>query len=396
MDTILYVHCNGIQISRLIRQENLKRHTDRSYILWHLNIFISKKRNRKMGFTMKDGNENSIHFLKREMVSKVLWEPHILSRYRKTNQPWSYYLKSLFWIHNETGNIWTHLLSPALIAGQLYTMRRDVDFSNNASTHGLLIFTVSSCMLTLISAVAHLFRSKSVMLNYIMFSLDYAAIGLFSFGQGTILFYCSGNKLFYTVFGSSYPVLNWVFALNITACVTIGGTLYSHNNKMKKIFQQSSVFLGFLFGQIPIYCRLFACIIQNNCLVDHNAYHISTTVCATLAGIFFGTHMPEGFCPGKFDIWGHSHQLFHIMVSMGCFFLLKACCVDLTSTSKDILDLARPNVFNMWHELLVFTFLNVVTIVIILCKFKHIIDDKNKRTICYRNGHTYKNKHKMI
>ena len=52
--------------------------------------------------------------LTRSDTAKVMWEPGILSGYRPTDQPWTFYLRSLFWIHNETANIWTHLLAPVL------------------------------------------------------------------------------------------------------------------------------------------------------------------------------------------------------------------------------------------------------------------------------------------
>jgi predicted membrane channel-forming protein YqfA (hemolysin III family) len=30
-------------------------------------------------------------------------------------------------------------------------------------------------------------------------------------------------------------------------------------------------------------------------------------------------HVPERWFPGKFDIWGQSHQLFHILVLIAAF-----------------------------------------------------------------------------
>ncbi|CAM4952820.1 unnamed protein product, partial [Rotaria socialis] len=43
-------------------------------------------------------------------VPLVLTEPFILRGYRSTHQPWSYYWKSLFHKHNETINVWSHLI----------------------------------------------------------------------------------------------------------------------------------------------------------------------------------------------------------------------------------------------------------------------------------------------
>ncbi|CAM4959066.1 unnamed protein product, partial [Rotaria socialis] len=43
-------------------------------------------------------------------VPPILIEPFILRGYRSTHQPWSYYWKSLFHKHNETINVWSHLI----------------------------------------------------------------------------------------------------------------------------------------------------------------------------------------------------------------------------------------------------------------------------------------------
>ena len=76
------------------------------------------------------------HSLPREMVPKLIWEPGILTGYRPMNQPWKFYIRSLFWIHNETGNIWTHLLAPLFTLAMLYTFSKHIDFSTNGSAHG--------------------------------------------------------------------------------------------------------------------------------------------------------------------------------------------------------------------------------------------------------------------
>ena len=79
--------------------------------------------------------------LPREQVPSVMWEPGILHGYRSSNQPWSYYFKSLFWIHNETINVWSHLVAPYIILVLVYVLGKDINFFADKSSHGLLLFS---------------------------------------------------------------------------------------------------------------------------------------------------------------------------------------------------------------------------------------------------------------
>lgn len=38
-----------------------------------------------------------------------------------------------------------------------------------------------------------------------------------------------------------------------------------------------------------------------------------------LAAFMFSSRIPEKWYPGKFDLWFHSHQIFHVFVVLGCF-----------------------------------------------------------------------------
>jgi predicted membrane channel-forming protein YqfA (hemolysin III family) len=47
--------------------------------------------------------------------------------------------------------------------------------------------------------------------------------------------------------------------------------------------------------------------------VDAVMFQIATCM---LGGLLYALHFPEAYIPGKFDRWGHSHQLFHICVAV--------------------------------------------------------------------------------
>ncbi|KAJ6367325.1 hypothetical protein OIU77_003641 [Salix suchowensis] len=82
---------------------------------------------------------------------------------------------------------------------------------------------------------------------------------------------------------------------------------------------RASLFLGMgLSGIAPVLHKLI--------LFSHQPEALTTTCYEVLMGIFYGlgalvyaTRIPERWMPGKFDIAGHSHQLFHVLVVAGAY-----------------------------------------------------------------------------
>jgi len=64
-------------------------------------------------------------------VPVVFHEPHVEAGFRPLGQPWSYYVFSIFQLHNESLNIWTHLLAFALTARKLLAFHLEVCYSNS-------------------------------------------------------------------------------------------------------------------------------------------------------------------------------------------------------------------------------------------------------------------------
>ena len=43
-------------------------------------------------------------------------------------------------------------------------------------------------------------------------------------------------------------------------------------------------------------------------------YYLTEGLLLILGAFFYAARIPESIRPGKFDIWGSSHQIFHVMV----------------------------------------------------------------------------------
>ena len=307
--------------------------------------------------------------LTRSDTVKVMWEPGILSGYRPTDQPWTFYLRSLFWIHNETANIWTHLLAPVLSVSLVFSFRKDIDFSTNISSHGLLVFTLTSTISFFSSALAHLFHSKNELVHYIVFSFDYIGITLYGYGYGIMVYYCSGSELFYNTMGTFFPIMHALLASNITLCGIIARTKYRNKQCLpRKCLQVISSGSSVIFCQLVVMFRMYESIGIN---ITHS-YHMYQLFFSVTNGLLFSMHQPERAYPGKFDIWGHGHQWFHLSVICCALSQLLACHEDLLLIPKSELDMAEPDVVTIWGSLLAVILINVTILCLFYPKLKHL------------------------
>lgn len=313
---------------------------------------------------------------------------YILGHYR-SEWPMKQVLLSIFRIHNETLNVWTHLIGFFLfLALTIYTAMKvpqavDLsslphlpDFLKNADLHKLqseLLTCLPSmpdlqrlrellynclpgrfsssnhtdvCVLhnvkedlaniiaplvirpitrwpfyaflggamfcLLASSVCHLLSCHSERVSYIMLRLDYAGIAaLISTSFYPPVYY---SFMCYPFFCNLY--LGFITILGIaTMLVSLLPVFQTPEYRTTR----ASLFLGMgLSGAGPILHKLF--------LFWGEPEVFYTTGLEILMGALYGigalvyaTRIPERWMPGKFDIAGHSHQLFHVLVVAGAY-----------------------------------------------------------------------------
>ncbi|KAK6151139.1 hypothetical protein DH2020_016071 [Rehmannia glutinosa] len=166
------------------------------------------------------------------------------------------------------------------------------------------------CLLA--SSTCHLLSCHSERLSYIMLRLDYAGIAaLISTSFYPPVYY---SFMCYPFFCNLY--------MGFITLLGIGTILVS----LLPVFQKpeyrnfrASLFFGMGFsGAAPILHKLI--------LFWHQPEALHTTAYEVLMGLFYGIgalvyamRIPERWMPGKFDIAGHSHQLFHVLVVAGAY-----------------------------------------------------------------------------
>ncbi|KAG5490707.1 hypothetical protein JKF63_00829 [Porcisia hertigi] len=225
--------------------------------------------------------------------------------------------KSLFGWHNETINVYSHMLTFVIFlvfTVLLYTtvLNKVITAPSLGATkqvYGFFCFGSLICMLN--STLYHLFNSHcSCRVMTAMGRLDFIGI--------TALIVSSFLPPLYVMFHCQ-PVVRTVY---ITAISILGmaGIIGPWTDAFHRhVWVRLSVFLGVGFsGVIPI--------IHFTIIFPINAASMSTVLGVFLmvllysSGVFFYvTKFPESRYAGHFDCWLSSHQMWHLFVSMAAF-----------------------------------------------------------------------------
>ncbi|XP_046372470.1 membrane progestin receptor alpha-B-like isoform X2 [Haliotis rufescens] len=265
-------------------------------------------------------------------VAHMFKEPYILSGYRPTNKPWSYYFLSFFQLHNESVNVWTHSLAFVLVLTQLYRLSLSIDFATNKDAATIIGFSIGALIQVFLSSACHLLHAKSPWWHYIWFLLDYAGVTFNSFGTGLACFYVCSHKDVYglveSVFLPFNILMSWIGFLSCCIAKLCFKDPYSKARKLLMVSALGSQ--AFLVG-IPVLARYVPCILDDDCRLSsltHLHFVFFFLICDALT---FSTHFPEELKPGHFDIFGHGHQIFHICTLITMMVEMEAIKTDIVS-----------------------------------------------------------------
>jgi len=226
--------------------------------------------------------------------------------------------RSLFKIHNETGNCWTHLLGFLFffIWGG-YTFIFQLWNEPLACRFFFFVFWVSLewCMVS--STGYHLFSCHSHGTMLCVSRLDYTGISGLILGS-------SVPAIFYAFYCHPMWQIVYLASVAILGFTTIIGSFFeffhadSFDTIRKCLFASTAA-----IGVIPVTHSIFIQQIEeikemiDVALVGQNGIFLRLGIMFalyTLGFIIYITKFPECLFPGKFDLWFNSHQFWHILV----------------------------------------------------------------------------------
>lgn len=243
----------------------------------------------------------------------------ILGGYRMNFNTWGKACVSLFQLHNETLNVWTHLLGWVLmITLMFYALQTWLAEATTTTKAMFLVWNIAAQLQMLASSYYHQFCCLSRRCWGNLQKLDYTAIAVLICGSHFPIIhyamYCNPNwKLAY---------LGLVVGI-AAASIAMSWTPYF----LQPAFNTPRVFLFILTAiSFLIAAPHWLQFIPSLSELSPVAWRLGLMgVCYIGGACIYANRWPEVFWPGKCDTWFHSHIIWHIFVIMAAWFMYCVC-----------------------------------------------------------------------
>ncbi|XP_078603092.1 membrane progestin receptor beta-like isoform X3 [Branchiostoma floridae x Branchiostoma japonicum] len=309
-----------------------------------------------------------------EEVPVLFREPYVHDGYRPPHQPWHYYLLSLFQIHNEVMNAWTHLIPFSILLYNVFTRTGELDFSADHTSWALLLLGFGGCSFLFLSFAAHLFQSHSEHAHYMCFILDYVGIAFYGFTAGLAQFSICSDPWFSRVFKPVFFPLLVVSGCYTCICCSYGKVRFNRPYPpMRWVLQISAIGSMYVLSMSPVLHRVMMDHTRNS--MDTVSWmHVAHTAFFMTGVFFYTSNVPHRFQPGMFDIVGHGHQLFHVAMATMAIIQFETVFRDLQSGRHFLL--SRPSVTSITVQATVVLLCCVVSTLTMAAKVRRKLKNK--------------------
>jgi len=234
------------------------------------------------------------------------------SGYRPVSNSWRICAYSLGHLHNETVNIYTHLIPGFLfVVGQALTYFGINHLYPEASLMDHVVFgsNIATATITMVlSATYHTLMNHSMHVSALMLRVDYVGILTLILGS-----FFSG---IYVGFRCE-PAICWTYWTMVITLSIITSVLVLHPQLQGLEYRSHrswAFILTALSGFAPIIHGLLLYGWNEMLIRSGMQYYLLEGLVYGIGAFFFLTRIPESIWPGSFDIWFSSHQIFHVLV----------------------------------------------------------------------------------
>jgi len=241
--------------------------------------------------------------------------PYILSGYRALLTA-NECLVSLFFLSNEFCNVWSHLVGFACFAAcSIYDQAIAIDASGGgeADKKVFLVFHVACQLCMLFSAFYHTFNchlERGVITTFLsmdLLGIISAILGCYIVGLYYIL-HCHSFLM------KLYMLISSIVIVGSVPVVTSKRYMSSEGSFLRALHLSSIVLMGFL----PIVNWLLVSDTKEISKIFPGILNLYVLLGTALC--FFTTKFPEVCKPGFFDTFGHSHTLWHVMITFALLY----------------------------------------------------------------------------
>ena len=242
-------------------------------------------------------------------------ELYILSGYRHPRSSIRQCLCSMFELTNETVNIWTHLLPAVYFLWVMWRDWEELGLVRDPYGYPMLVYIITMCLFPTASCTAHIFNTMSERARHVCFFMDYWALSMYSLGAAVAY-----RAYAFPIILTNSWFMDWYVCIAtfnaLASCAMSCDTRFLPHGLQKKVFRISAFAVPYMFDVIPVTYRAFVGDAQE-WEVGGLYSHIRQFIFAFLSAFLYTSHIPERLFPGKFDLIGHSHQIFHVVSVFG-------------------------------------------------------------------------------
>lgn len=243
----------------------------------------------------------------------------LLANHRPELKSVSECFRSIFMLHTETLNVWTHFLGAAAVVLLFFNhwMNSTSQWQQNLY---FAVFFLGAVTCMTVSAIFHTVLCHSEKMFKLFAKLDYCGV-IFLISTSYILwmhfgFYCTlPLKLFYLLL---------CLALSMICMAVVLQDKFSN--------PQYGIFRAGLFISLGLSSTVPG---MHFIIMEHSTdlpsasifWLIIMAIFYLIGGIAYASKLPERLWPGKFDIWLQSHQILHLAVIAGVLLCYKGASI---------------------------------------------------------------------
>lgn len=176
-------------------------------------------------------------------------------------------------------------------------------------------------MYPLLSCLAHAFSSMDVKTRNFVFYLDYMGISIYSCTSSiTFLAYTSPVQNSNSTLGYFFAYTSAVLA--ILSMIASCKSRHQHAHGKAHLLRLSAYSIPFIFT-FSFTC--FWLFYYQSSPIHH---HYSHLLWNPVIGLVIASRLPERYIPLHFDVVGHSHQIFHVVVFIATNYQIDALIQD--------------------------------------------------------------------
>jgi adiponectin receptor len=232
---------------------------------------------------------------------------YILGSYRMNFETHVDCIRSVFMLHNETINIWTHLLAAIYFVVDLFMFVKSE--TQLASLENMFIlFCYASCILCMSASTWYHTHCAQSCPNGFACLLKYDLAGILTV---TLAMYLSNICLLFA--GPNNRLQSLYLALTIIAAIITALPLtVSHLSAWSRY-----AVIFFVLTYILPLSHFMAIATPDEIRIFSTPQIILSLLFIFIGAIFYFTHFPERQAPGRFDLFLHSHQIWHVLAFLG-------------------------------------------------------------------------------